>query len=89
MWFERRRKEKSGHSVGLKLFLFVSSVQHEEWVGKSASLSIYRVQSIRRGGDMQETTNISPSLSSFHKYLLSPSKHSSKALPQRRHVLKR
>lgn len=29
MWFELRRKEKSGHSVGLKLFLFVSCVQHE------------------------------------------------------------
>lgn len=33
MWFELRRKEKSGHAVGLKLFLFVSCVscvQHEE-----------------------------------------------------------
>lgn len=48
MWFERRRKEKSGHSVGLKLFLFVCYVQHEKRVGMSASLSIYKVQSIRR-----------------------------------------
>jgi len=48
MWFERRRKEKSGHSVGLKLFLFVCSVQHEEWVGMAASVTIYKVQSIRR-----------------------------------------
>lgn len=37
MWSELRRKEESGHFVGLKLFLFVLCAQHEGWVVTSAS----------------------------------------------------
>lgn len=83
MWFELRRK-KSGHSVGLKLFLFVWCVWHEERVVMSASLGIYKVHSIRKWVDVQETAELPaccfPSfLPTFHKYLLSLSKHSYRA----------
>lgn len=78
MWFELRRKEKSGHSVGLKLFLFVSCVQHEEWVVMPASWGVYQVQGNKSVAGYPRNISIPPSLPFFHKYFLSLSKHSYK-----------